>query len=122
MYKKPDLLLYLVSYSKRCVFKKGSIWNVGSNSQLSLWYDRWMDKGSLRSLIAGPLNRGEEGMLLREVVNLTGWNWQKISFPLPRQLTLEMKATPVSMSTSNSDCISLASSPNGLFDLKEAYK
>ena len=95
---------------------------MGSNSQLSLWYDKWMDKGSLRSLIAGPLNRGEEGMLLREVVNLSGWNWQKISFSLPRKLTLEMKATPVSMSTSNSDCISWASSPNGLFDLKEAYK
>lgn len=33
------------------VFKKGSKWVVGNKSQLSLWNDKWLDKGPLRILI-----------------------------------------------------------------------
>ena len=56
------------------VFKKGSKWIVGRESQLSLWYDKWMDKGFLRSMIEGPLTRGEEEIRLRDVINFSGWN------------------------------------------------
>lgn len=48
------------------VFKKGSKWIVGRESNLSLWYDKWLDKGALRSLIEGPLNRGEEQIQLKD--------------------------------------------------------
>lgn len=81
-----------------------------------------MDKSPLWSLIIGLLNRGDEGILLREVVNLTGWNWQRISFSLPRQLILEIKAILIFPSTSNFGCISWALSLSGLFNLKEAYE
>lgn len=104
------------------VFKKDSKWILGSNSYLSLWYDKWMDKSPLWSLIIGLLNWGDEGILLREVVNLTGWNWQRISFSLPRQLILEIKAILIFPSTSNFGCISWALSLSGLFNLKEAYE
>lgn len=95
---------------------------MGNNSHLSLLYDKWMDKGPLRSLIARPLNRGEEGTLLKDVDNFSGWDWQNFSFSFPKQLFLESKATLIPFSATNSDCISWSSSPNGLFDLKNAYK
>nr|POE70734.1 putative ribonuclease h protein [Quercus suber] len=68
----------------------------GGNSCISLWNDKWLDKGSLRSLIAGPLNRGEEERLLKDVVSLNGWNEQ--------------------------DHITWSSFSSGNFELKEAYK
>ena len=34
---------------------------------------------------------------------------------------MEIKATPISFSTTSFDCISWSSSPNGIFDLKDAY-
>lgn len=81
-----------------------------------------MDKGPIRSLIARPLNRGEDGIFIKEVVNFSSWDWQNFSFSFPTQLALEIKATPISFSASNSGRISWSSSPNGIFDLKDAYK
>ena len=42
------------------VFKKGAKWVVGKDNKLSLWFDKWLDRGPLRSLIARCLSRGEE--------------------------------------------------------------
>jgi hypothetical protein len=39
-------------------------WNIGSGSSISLWFDNWLGLGTLRSLIFGPLNRGEENLLI----------------------------------------------------------
>ena len=104
------------------VFKKGSKWIVGKESNLSLWYDKWLDKGALQSLIKGPLNRGEEHIKLKEVVSFSGWDWQSCSFTLPDQLLMEVKATPISFTAQNLDRITWSSTPSGNFELKAAYK
>ena len=65
------------------MFKKGTKWADGKDSNLSLWHDKRMDKGTLRNQIVGPLNREEDGLLLKDVVNYLGWNWQNLSFSLP---------------------------------------
>lgn len=104
------------------VFNKGIKWIVGRESNLSLWHDKWLDKGTLRSQIAGPLTRGEEEALVKDVVSFSGWNWQGFSFSFPYSLKLEIKATPIPFVTSNADCITWSSSPSGDFDIKEAYK
>lgn len=70
---------------------------------LFVWYDKWLDKGSLRSLIGGPLNRGEEEVQLKDVVSFSEWNWQRCSFAFLNQLLMELKATPISFSAQNSD-------------------
>ena len=57
------------------IFKKGSKWIVGKDSQLSFWYDKWLDRGPFRGLIAGPLNRGEEATTLKKVTSFSGWDW-----------------------------------------------
>ena len=80
------------------VFKWGSKWVVGRDSQLSLWNDKWLDKGPLKSLISGPLNRGKENIRLKEIANFSGWNWQNISFSFLAQLLSAVKATPISFS------------------------
>ena len=104
------------------VFKWGSKWVVGRDSQLYLWYDKWLDKGPLRSLISSPLNRGEENICLKEIANFSGWNWQNISFSLPAQLLSAVKATPISFSALYEDHLTWFSSPSGAFEPKEAYR
>lgn len=72
---KPCSFAWLAIRKGEPVFNKGIKWIVGRDSNLSLWHDKWMDKGTLRSQIARPLNRGEEGVLLKNVVSYSGWNW-----------------------------------------------
>ena len=53
-------------------FNKGSKWIAGTDSELSLWFDKWLDKGMLRSLISGLLNKGEENIRLKDVASYFG--------------------------------------------------
>ena len=104
------------------MFSKGTKWIAGKDSCLSFWFDKWMGKGPLRILISGPLNRSEESLWLKDVIKPQGWNWAEVSFSFPRNLKLEMKATPIPLSFANPDLISWSSSSNGSFELKEAYR
>ncbi|KAL4627044.1 hypothetical protein ACB092_05G139400 [Castanea dentata] len=104
------------------VFLEGSKWTAGKDSNLSFWTDKWVSKGTLKSLIEGPLKRREDLLLLRDLVGFNGWNWHALSFPIPKHLALEIKATPLPFSSSCEDRISWIFSTNGDFDLKEAYK
>ena len=65
------------------VFKKGMKWIVGKNSELSFWNDKWLGDGTLRSLIAGPLQRGEDHLLSKDIVQHNFWNLGDVSFSLP---------------------------------------
>ena len=65
-----------------------------------------MNKGTLRSQIEGPLNKGEENLNLRDISNFSGWNWGSLSFTFPKSLTLEMKATPLPLSNQGEDRLS----------------
>ncbi|KAL0014133.1 hypothetical protein SO802_001202 [Lithocarpus litseifolius] len=104
------------------IFNKGTKWVPGRDSSLSLWFDKWMDKGTLRGLISGPLNKDEENIKLKDVVGYVGWNLEHISFSFPASILLEMKATPLSFSGSEDDRLTWHYSPNGEFKLKGAYQ
>ena len=56
----------------RDICVKGSKWTVGCNSSLSFWNDKWLNIGTMRSLIEGPLNRGESEVHLKEVITNNG--------------------------------------------------
>ena len=79
-------------------FNKGSKWIASRDSELSLWFDKWLDKGMLRSLISGPLNKGEKNIRLKDVTSYFGWNMENVSFSFPTPILLEMKATPLPFS------------------------
>ena len=85
---------------------KGAKWIAGSNSGLSLWYDKWLDTGTLRSRICGPLNKGEEDIRLKDVASFFGWNWMGLSFDFPKSILLDMKATPIPFSNQREDKLS----------------
>ena len=103
------------------VFNKGIKWLPGRESGLSLWFNKWHKKGPLRSLIEGPLNHGEDHMLLRDISGFNGWKWESISFVFPKSLALEIKAAPLPLSANGEDQINWATSTSGDFVLKEAY-
>ena len=73
----------------------------------------------MRSLIEGPLTRGEEQIALKDVTRFSSWTWNGCSFSFPDRLTSEIKATPISYYARNVDCITWSSSPCGVFELKE---
>lgn len=35
---------------------------------LSFWHDRWLNEGTIHSLVEGPLNRGEEEVKVTDVM------------------------------------------------------
>ena len=103
------------------IISKGAKWVVGKDSGLSLWFDKWLTKGTLRSCISGPLNRGEDKVRLRDISSFLGWNWEGISFSFPKEILMEIKATPIPYSMLREDRLSWSSSPSGEFHLKDAY-
>ena len=76
----------------------------------------------MRSLISGPLNKGEENLKVMDIASFLGWKWEGLSFDLPALILLEIKATPIPYSNHSEDRLSWFSSPNGEFKLKEAYR
>lgn len=100
----------------------GSKWIAGRNSYLSVQFDKWLNKGTLQSMILGLLNKVKENLKLKDMTSFYGWNQEGLSFNSPNSLLLEMKATLLPFSNQGEDLISWYSFPNGKFKLKEAYR
>ena len=47
---------------------------VGKNSSPSFWFGKWLDKATIRSLVVGLLNRGEDELCIKDMVSPNGWN------------------------------------------------
>ena len=106
----------------KTVFQKGMKWIVGMNSNLSFWHDKWLSDGTFRSLIVGPFQRGEDSLLLKDVIQYNFWDLARLSFTFPSALVQKIKATPFPLVATSVDRISWTFSPNGDFELKEAYR
>ena len=61
--------IYIYIYIYIPIFMKGTKWIAGMNSGLSFWHDKWLNDGSSRNLIEGPFQRGEEDLLLKDVIH-----------------------------------------------------
>ena len=48
-------------------FVEGICWNVGRNSKLKFWEDKWVNGESLRELMAGPLQVEEYKLTIVEI-------------------------------------------------------
>ena len=45
----------------------------------------------------GPLAMEEENLRVKEVVSTNGWDWSKICIPIPDSVSINLKATSVSL-------------------------
>ena len=103
------------------VFTKGSKWAIGRDSTLNLWQSYWTEMGPLRHLIQGPLLRGAEVLVVKDIIKDTGWDWDQIPFDLPSGIKMMIQATPLSLTGRGGDKLTWAGNPRGIFDLKSAY-
>ena len=104
------------------VFLKGVRWLPGRNNDLSFWNDRWLNQGSVRHLIQGPLPLASEEDKVKDLVTSVGWNWERIPFELPLCCKKEIQATPFTRTGPSQDRLIWMGSRDGEFDIKSAYR
>lgn len=103
------------------VCNAGSKWTIGSNSCLSFWFDKWMGAGTVRELVEGPLNLGEEFLTIKDLTEDGGWNLDSLSFNFPTAVSRDILSTPLRRFAVREDQRSWISSLSGSFDPKNAY-
>jgi hypothetical protein len=84
---------------------KGSRWVIGTNNVLNFWFDKWLCIGTIRSLVVGPLNRGEDTLKISDILIDGTWLLHNLSFELPSPIKLSIKATPARRVTSGIDSL-----------------
>ena len=70
----------------------------------------------------GPLSIKEENLRVKEVVLVDGWDWSKISIPIPDSVNNMLKATPISLAAKGQDRLAWCMSTHGGFELKSMYQ
>ena len=99
----------------------GSKWSIGSNSQLFFWDAIWLDMGTVRECIEGPLHKGEDDIRVCDIHSNGMWELHKLTFIFPPLLSQSIKATPIRTTSSSKDHLLWISSPRGEFDSNNAY-
>ncbi|OMO94467.1 reverse transcriptase [Corchorus capsularis] len=106
----------------QALFNKGVKKVIQSGSNTSFWYDVWAFNYPLRTLIQGPLNKGEDSMLVRDCFPPAGgWNLDSISLTLPPDFVDTILSIPFSLRDNVSDSFCCKYSSNGNFSLNSAY-
>ena len=68
-------------------------WIIESSSNLNLWHDKWLSAGTLRSLVEGPLAKGEDNLTVKDVIINGSWNLQMLYVPLSQDILNVIKVT-----------------------------
>ena len=88
------------------VCEQGSKWSIGKNNQISFWEDKWLNLGTVRDCIKGPLQKGEADLRVCDIHINGMWELHKISFILPPVLSQSIKATPIRIASASEDRLS----------------
>ena len=83
--------------------------------------NKWFNARCLRSLIKGPLARGEENLLVKDTILDRGWDLSYLSFDLPLDIKNAILSTPFHRFLDREDQRSWNSNLNGNFNPKNAY-
>ncbi|KAK4578315.1 hypothetical protein RGQ29_028437 [Quercus rubra] len=103
------------------IFKKGTRWFPGADSNLDFWQDNWAGIGPLRQAIQGPLTLEASRIKVKEVGHFSGWDWDMLQMELPKNIQREILATPIPLAARAEDKLAWKLSAKGDFDLKSAY-
>lgn len=77
--------------------------------------------GTVRSLIEGPLNKGEDGLLVKDVVSNGVWSFTNLSFDLSSFIKKTIVSTSLRRFLVREDHRSWISNASGEFNPKNAY-
>ena len=102
-------------------FVDGICWSVGRRSKLKFWEDKWVKGKSVRELIAGPLRDEELHLTIAEMFQGDQWNWNRISFNLPREIKEQICATPMQLWGEKEDTMMWKFTRDGEFSTASAY-
>ncbi|PKI70720.1 hypothetical protein CRG98_008953 [Punica granatum] len=104
------------------VWEKGDKWAIGNGASAFFWYDRWVGRELLRSIVHGPLPAGENNILVSSILlpNIT-WDFSHLSFNLPASITDSIRGLPIGLSHDMPDCIIWGFSRDGKYKTKSAY-
>ena len=83
--------------------------------------DSWVKGNSLRSMVEGPLTPKEANLTIGEIFQDGEWNWDIISFELPRQIKDEICAIPMQLYGEKKDALMWKFSQDGEFNMALAY-
>jgi ribonuclease HI len=102
---------------------KGTGWLVRNGKTIDFWHDNWLQPGTLRSLIHGPLSAHEKNLKVCDLWDEQGnWNLTSLSFNLPMDISKTILASPKPLSPSEEDCRFWKPSNNGQFNSSSAYR
>lgn len=104
------------------IFKKGIFWGIGNGSGVSVWLDNWISDDSLRAMIEGPLRQEEHAMKVADLCHGHDWNWELISFDLPRSIKNRIKAIPIQLFGNGRDIIMWKYSKDGECSTNSGYQ
>ena len=93
----------------------------GHESNLNFWSYCWLNSGSIRSSIQGPLPQGLASLTLKDLRAPFGWNWSAIPFELPLEIKADIQAVPLSVPARSSDKLAWKFFAKGIFDMKSFY-
>ncbi|KAF7818437.1 reverse transcriptase [Senna tora] len=104
------------------LISSNSISSICNGKNTNVWYDRWLNKDSLRSLIVGPLQKDENLINVNFFANEFGsWSWDFISFDLPPAIKDLISAIPCFKDSPNDDVLSCTFLKDGYFNLNLIY-
>ncbi|KAL3527029.1 hypothetical protein ACH5RR_011685 [Cinchona calisaya] len=87
------------------------------------WLDNWTSLGSIRYLVLGPLNLGEEFITISQVFGLgNSWNLSTLSLELPPNIVQKIIAIPRQVFDPGDDSIGWGCTIDTQFNIAEAHK
>lgn len=106
----------------KSIANKGYMKIISSGVNSSFWFDPWLSLGTIRSLIAGPLNRDEDVFSVADVsLAPEVWDWNACSFVFPQSLINHINSIRCNPLSSSHDTWAWKFNLDGKFDLKSAY-
>lgn len=98
---------------------KGTLWHPSNCSKLNICTPRWIHNSpSFRNFIKGPLHKRDYKVSIQDLITKGSWDMSKMSFDLPNDLSIKIKATPTPAHHTGKNYTTWDISTNGSFTTK----